>query len=160
MVFPSGTTDLLAADRTRTLDDAVERAGTYCPRTGDLGALYLVPTGGPADFFAEPTSQTELTALIRRCRQEDIPVRMLGAGSRVLISDEGVRGMIIHLSAPAFGEIEVEGAQIRSGGVEDALVSLRDALQFDEDFESPWPYDGPRLAQTIDRVREVLKRSL
>ena len=72
--------------------------------------------GGPADYFAEPTSRTELTELVRRCRQEEIPVRMLGAGSRVLISDEGVRGMVVHLSAPAFGEIEVEGTQVRSGG--------------------------------------------
>ena len=51
--------------------------------------------GGPAEYFAEPTSVQELVALVRRCREEEVSVRLLGAGSNVLIRDEGAAGMRI-----------------------------------------------------------------
>lgn len=72
--------------------------------------------GGPAEYFAEPTSVGELTELVRRCAAQDVPVRVIGDGSRVLIPDEGVAGLVIQLSAPAFGEIKVEGETITAGG--------------------------------------------
>jgi UDP-N-acetylmuramate dehydrogenase len=56
--------------------------------------------GGPAEFFAEPETLDELTALVRRCHEENVPVRLLGLGSNILVRDEGVPGMVIHLSAP------------------------------------------------------------
>ncbi len=68
--------------------------------------------GGPAEYFAEPNSIDELAALVRRCREESLPVRLLGGGSNVLVSDEGVKGTVIHLSAPAFNEITVSGQTV------------------------------------------------
>ena len=35
--------------------------------------------GGPAEYFAEPNSVDELAALVRRCREAQVPVRLLGA---------------------------------------------------------------------------------
>ena len=81
-----------------------------------LAPLTWFRLGGAADFFAEPTSLEELVKLVRRCRESELPVRLLGSGSRVLVPDEGVRGLVVHLSAPAFGEIRVEGANIVAGG--------------------------------------------
>jgi UDP-N-acetylmuramate dehydrogenase len=72
--------------------------------------------GGAAEYFAEPTSQDELARLVQRCRDEQVSVRLLGGGSNILVVDEGVRGMVIHLSAPAFCDISVEGAIIAAGG--------------------------------------------
>ena len=72
--------------------------------------------GGPAEYFAEPTNLDELTQLVQSCHAEDIPVRILGGGSRILIPDAGVRGLVIQLSAPAFGKIEVHADQITAGG--------------------------------------------
>jgi UDP-N-acetylmuramate dehydrogenase len=72
--------------------------------------------GGPAEFFAEPETIGELTALVRRCYEEGIDVRLLGQGSNILARDEGVPGLVIHLSAPAFCEIRVEGRSIAAGG--------------------------------------------
>ncbi len=63
--------------------------------------------GGPAEYFAEPNSVDELAALVRRCREAQVPVRVLGGGSNILVRDEGVPGMVIHLSAAAFTEITV-----------------------------------------------------
>jgi len=72
--------------------------------------------GGPAEFFAEPDEPDQLVALIKRCHEEGIPMRLLGRGSNILVRDEGVPGVVIRLSAPAFGDIRVEGRAIVAGG--------------------------------------------
>jgi UDP-N-acetylmuramate dehydrogenase len=72
--------------------------------------------GGPAEFFAEPTSQDELSELVQRCRDEELPVRILGGGSNLLVRDKGVPGLVIHLAAPAFSEIKHQDNVITAGG--------------------------------------------
>lgn len=72
--------------------------------------------GGPAEYFAEPTTPDELIALVNRCHEEEIPLRVLGAGSNILVRDEGVAGLVVRLVAPAFDEIKVEGNAILAGG--------------------------------------------
>jgi len=72
--------------------------------------------GGPAEFFAEPNDAEELIALTKRCCEQEVPVRMLGSGSNILVRDEGVSGLVIRLAAPAFAEIRVEGSSIIAGG--------------------------------------------
>jgi UDP-N-acetylmuramate dehydrogenase len=68
--------------------------------------------GGPAEYFAEPENAEQLAALVQRCRQEDAPVRLLGGGSNILVRDEGVPGMVVRLSAAAFGQIRIEGRSV------------------------------------------------
>lgn len=72
--------------------------------------------GGPAEFFAEPRSIDELAALVRRCRDEELPVRILGGGSNVLVRDEGVPGVVIRLADPGFADIERHGRRLNAGG--------------------------------------------
>ncbi|NUQ62061.1 MAG: UDP-N-acetylmuramate dehydrogenase [Pirellulales bacterium] len=72
--------------------------------------------GGPAEHFAEPRNADELIALVKRCRSEGISVRVLGRGSNLLVRDEGVPGLVVRLSEPAFSEIRVAGNTILAGG--------------------------------------------
>jgi UDP-N-acetylmuramate dehydrogenase len=72
--------------------------------------------GGKAQYFAEPASVDDLLAVVRRCREESLSVRLLGGGSKVLVRDEGVAGMVISLSNPAFGEVKVAGQRVTAGG--------------------------------------------
>ena len=72
--------------------------------------------GGPAEYFAEPADADQLIALIQRCHQEDVPIRLLGRGSNILVRDEGVPGVVVRLLAPNFGQIEVRGESIVAGG--------------------------------------------
>ncbi len=72
--------------------------------------------GGPAEFFAQPTSIDELAALVERCRGEEVPVKVLGNGSNVLVRDEGVRGMVISLAAEVFQRINIRGQTVAAGG--------------------------------------------
>jgi UDP-N-acetylmuramate dehydrogenase len=71
--------------------------------------------GGPAEYFAEPRTADELTALVKRCREEDVPVRVLGQGSNLLVRDEGVPGMVVRLSEPDFCSIQVDRCTIIGG---------------------------------------------
>ena len=88
--------------------------------------------GGPAEAFAEPRDAEELAGLVRRCRDEQLPVRLLGGGSNVLIREEGVPGLVVQLAAPAFSRIEVQGRSITAGSgakLGHALsVSVREGL--------------------------------
>jgi UDP-N-acetylmuramate dehydrogenase len=80
--------------------------------------------GGTAQFFAEPTSVDELKAVVERCRDEGLHARLLGGGSKVLVRDDGVAGMVISLSAPSFSKINVSGCKVTSG----ASANLANAI--------------------------------
>lgn len=51
--------------------------------------------GGPADIVVYPTRRREICDLVRICRAENIPYISLGNGSNVLVSDAGIRGLVI-----------------------------------------------------------------
>ena len=44
-----------------------------------------------------------------------MPLRVLGSGCNMLVRDEGVRGVVLRLSEPAFTQITVEGKRVRTG---------------------------------------------
>ncbi len=71
--------------------------------------------GGPAEFFAEPTSVDELQEVVKRCHDEGLHARLLGGGSNVLVRDEGVAGMVISLSHASFSDIRVTGPRVAVG---------------------------------------------
>lgn len=53
--------------------------------------------GGPAKFFAEPSSEDEIKELLAYAKENNLEVLVLGLGSNVLISDSGFDGLVIHL---------------------------------------------------------------
>jgi UDP-N-acetylmuramate dehydrogenase len=71
--------------------------------------------GGCAEYFAEPTSEHELQALVRHCLEREIPIRVLGGGSNLLIREQDVPGIVIHLGAAAFSEIKVQANVLAAG---------------------------------------------
>src|SRR5688572_16126660 len=92
-------------------------SGIDCVRENvPLAERTWLKLGGPAQFLAEPSSVDELLAVVQRCRDEGLPVRLLGGGSNVLVRDEGVPGTVIALSHPSFGEIRVDGRRVTAGG--------------------------------------------
>lgn len=90
-----------------------------------LSPYTLLKIGGPAEALAQPTELGQLQKLLARCTEEGIPWRVLGAGGNLLIRDEGVRGLVLRLTAPAFAGIGVEGNRVHAGagGALSALIS-------------------------------------
>jgi UDP-N-acetylmuramate dehydrogenase len=81
-----------------------------------LSPLTSLRLGGVAEYFAEPTTVDELSEIVKRFTANDVPIRLIGAGSNLLISESAVQGLVIHLSAPAFCQIEVNETTMRIGG--------------------------------------------
>ncbi|MBV8384733.1 MAG: UDP-N-acetylmuramate dehydrogenase [Planctomycetaceae bacterium] len=71
--------------------------------------------GGPAAFLARPRALDELVGLLRRCRDESIPFKVLGGGSNVLVRDEGVKALVLHLESPAFSDVTIRDGRIEAG---------------------------------------------
>ncbi len=72
--------------------------------------------GGPAQYLAQPRDVDELGRLLAACSQARVPWRVLGAGCNVLVRDEGVAGMVIRLSEPAFTFVESHDRLVKAGG--------------------------------------------
>ena len=69
--------------------------------------------GGPADYFLLPSSEEELSGILKICKNEELPYFILGNGSNLLVSDEGYRGVIIQLYRN-YGDITVKGNEIHA----------------------------------------------
>lgn len=54
--------------------------------------------GGPAEIFINVGSFEELKNVVNFCNREEIDFFVLGKGSNLLVSDEGIKGVIIHLT--------------------------------------------------------------
>lgn len=89
----------------------------HCARANEPLAPYTtLRLGGPAEYFAEPTTEQELIELIRRFTAEGMGIRLIGGGSNLVIRDEGVAGLVLHLAAPAFMQMIVDGDTMTVGG--------------------------------------------
>lgn len=54
--------------------------------------------GGPADLFARPESQNEFIDILKTASKLNIDVTITGNGTNLLISDKGIRGLVISTS--------------------------------------------------------------
>ncbi|MEP6808754.1 MAG: UDP-N-acetylmuramate dehydrogenase, partial [Chthoniobacterales bacterium] len=71
--------------------------------------------GGPAQFWVEPRTEAALAEVIRLCRQENLPLFVIGRGSNLLVRDGGIRGVVVHPSGGEFDRVEVSGEEITAG---------------------------------------------
>jgi len=100
-------TALTASDLTALAGDIARRIGVKAERDMPLGKLTTMRVGGPADLLVTAHNAFELRALIRFARARGLPLTLLGRGSNVVISDRGIRGLVIHARAEGS---KVEGA--------------------------------------------------
>ena len=70
--------------------------------------------GGGADVFITARDEAELVSVINACRDSGIPFMILGNGSNLLISDNGIEGAVITLGE-GFKHISVDGEYITAG---------------------------------------------
>ena len=68
--------------------------------------------GGPVDYFIRPKTVEQLKEVARRCNENNIRIYVMGFGSNLLISDEGLRAVVIKLEAEQFTQIEFDGEEV------------------------------------------------
>lgn len=71
--------------------------------------------GGPAKFFYAPRDLQDLKLLIGAAKKNKIKIFVIGAGSNILVSDNGVDGLVLQLNAPYFKKISLKGNRLIVG---------------------------------------------
>ena len=62
--------------------------------------------GGPAEYYLRVTTERDLVETVRVAREKELPVFVLGAGTNLLVADQGMRGVVLHND---WAETSVEG---------------------------------------------------
>jgi UDP-N-acetylmuramate dehydrogenase len=80
-----------------------------------LAPLVWFRLGGRAAYFARPRHLDELVALLKRCRETGTAFKVLAGGSNLLVRDEGIDALVIHLESPFFSDVTVRGNVVEAG---------------------------------------------
>ncbi len=80
-----------------------------------LAPLVWFRLGGPAAYFARPRHLDELIALLKRCREAEVVFKILAGGSNLLVRDEGIDALVIHLESPFFSDVKVRDNVVEAG---------------------------------------------
>lgn len=101
--FPSNFWRGIRSTRTNRSDRSTIQSMAFSVKENESLAIHTVfKIGGPARFFIEVGTSDDLVAACRTVRSLGVPHILLGAGSNVLVADDGFRGAVIH---PAGGVI-------------------------------------------------------
>jgi UDP-N-acetylmuramate dehydrogenase len=79
-----------------------------------LAELTSFRIGGPAELFLSVENERELSIAMALAYRHSTPAFCLGAGTNLLISDRGVRGLVLKLGE-SFAQIEIDGPCVRAG---------------------------------------------
>ena len=89
-----------------------------------LGPLTTFRVGGPADWLIETRSSDEIVRALELAARSGVRVTILGGGSNVLVSDDGVRGLV---TSSARGVItRVDEGRVRA----DAAVTINGLVRW------------------------------
>lgn len=107
-----------------------------CSITGEKNILKDEPMsahttfriGGPADYFAMPSSAEEIRRIVSLCIEQEIPYYIIGNGSNLLVGDKGFRGVIIQIFKN-MRDIRTEGETVTAQA--GALLSKVAAAAYD-----------------------------
>ena len=84
---------------------------TKFTREESLADKTTMQVGGSARLYAEPADIKDLQLLVRTARAEGVKIHPLGRGSNLIVTDEGVDGLVLSLAHRNWAEFEV-----RAGG--------------------------------------------
>lgn len=90
-----------------------------------LGRRTWFRLGGRARYLFQPHHAEQLAAVVVRAREEDIPLKVLGRGANVLVSDDGFDGVVVRLDHASFRRVERRGPQVDVGAGVDLMPFAR-----------------------------------
>jgi len=65
--------------------------------------------------YVEPASETDVAAVVKFCRRQNLPWQVIGRGSNLLVRDGGFRGVILSLAHANFSRVAIDGERLRCG---------------------------------------------
>jgi UDP-N-acetylmuramate dehydrogenase len=98
-----------------TLESELRRKfGAALVRDCPLASLTSFQIGGPADLFVTVDNEEQLSAVMAAAFRGSVPVFCLGAGTNLLVSDRGIRGLVVRLG-PEFNSIVIHPDAVSVG---------------------------------------------
>jgi len=94
-----------------------------------LGKSTWYGLGGPADYFIRPKTIEQLQEVIKRCNENNVPIYVLGFGSNLLVSDQGLRSAVIKLESEQFSLVQCQGEQITAWAGAELSKLVLDCVQ-------------------------------
>ena len=70
--------------------------------------------GGPAECLIKIENVDELKSILKFSKEQDIPLTIIGNGSNILVSDEGIKGIVLKMEIDTF-ELDSELAYLKVG---------------------------------------------
>lgn len=67
--------------------------------------------GGPADILAIPASDDDVASVLAKAKELGLPVTVIGSGSNLLVSDRGIRGLVLRLGR-SMGDVTFDGRRV------------------------------------------------
>jgi UDP-N-acetylmuramate dehydrogenase len=101
--------------------EAVVGAGRLrrdCP----LAGFTTFRVGGPAEWLLEARTSHEILEAVRLAHRASVPLTMLGGGSNVLVSDAGIRGLVIRARGGEIRRTEANHVQADAAVTINGLV--------------------------------------
>lgn len=83
-----------------------------CSRQEAMSAHTTFRVGGPAEYYACPKRE-QVAAAVALCREHGVPWYVIGNGSNLLVSDQGIPGLVIELGREC-AQVEVRGNTIKA----------------------------------------------
>lgn len=71
--------------------------------------------GGPAEWYVAPKGVEQLQETLNWANTEGLPITLLGAGSNLLISDQGLPGLVIATRHLRHAQFDVEAGLVTAG---------------------------------------------
>ena len=110
----------MSADFDRAIRDAF--GDNRVRRNAPLAPLTTFRVGGPADWLIDLHGAAELREAIALARRAGVPVTVLGGGSNVLVSDTGVRGLVVRVHGGDVAAIDPRHVRADGGVTINGLV--------------------------------------
>ena len=82
--------------------------------------------GGPADIFVMPQDVEDIRLALGFAEREQLPVEILGGGNNLLVSDRGIRGVVLKLEG-CLGRAEFHGEEAVAGAGVSLSALIREA---------------------------------
>ncbi|MFH1378565.1 MAG: UDP-N-acetylmuramate dehydrogenase [Planctomycetota bacterium] len=77
-----------------------------------LAPLTTMGVGGPARYLARPQTNVDAIRIRKIADSEGLDITILGGGSNIIVSDAGIKGIVIKLDSDLFRSVETDGSDV------------------------------------------------
>lgn len=71
--------------------------------------------GGTADIFVKLRNTEQIEKLLNLCKNKNVPIKIIGNGSNILVKDNGVRGIVAKICTNSYDFLDEETIRVDAG---------------------------------------------